>query len=625
MAVALVFLFHTWPALVPGGFVGVDVFFVVSGYLVVGLLLRELSSTGRVDFKRFYARRIRRLLPAATAVLCAVAASTPFLLPQTRWRDVATDTIASVFYVQNWHLAARAVDYHALDQAQSPLQHFWSLSIEEQFYLACPALLVIAYKAGRAGPKALIGIIFVGSLAASILMSADGAGYFVSTTRMWELALGGLLAGVTRVPGKAWLGILGAVAVGLSGFLIRPEHAFPGWIALMPTLGCAAVLASDGEGLGGRLLSGGLLRWIGDRSYSIYLWHWPILVVWTAHDGDLGPWATAVIGLVTLLLSEASYRLVEERFRHAGPWVPRAPIMALASLVPLAIAGWTLLSFGPTRVADAHPGGAVLFGAPTPPAAEPIPGPFKIQEPRHKAFLVQHAGETRKPRDFGVPGGRKVRLIGDSHAQHWQEAFAKVAEDRGWSLTMDAKMACGLTTRDVVRRDEPYTACLTWSREVFDAVEADPPEIVILSHTSRQRLWDVGEGEAGLEANREGLREVWNRLADLGVTVVVVPDLPRWPFNPVECALAGKDCALRIRKNTEFGKDLVESSALSGTSARVLDLTPLVCPDRVCRPVIGNVYVYRDTHHLTPEYAASIADEVGRRLDALLAEPEARQ
>jgi len=622
VAVALVFLFHTWPALVPGGFVGVDVFFVVSGYLVVGLLLRELTRAGRIDFARFYARRIRRLLPAATTVLLAVALCTPLLLPATRWRSIALDVVGSVLYVENWNLAARSVDYHAIDTAPSPLQHFWSLSIEEQFYLVSPLLLLVAHRLGRAGPRALMAGVFVASLAASVLLSDTPAGYFVSTTRVWELALGGLLAGLTAVPRKPVWGGLGVAAIGVSAFVIHPHDPFPGWIALLPTLGSAAVLVAQGEGLGGRVLSSRALRWIGDRSYSIYLWHWPLVVVWRAWGGELGLTATVAVAAATVGLSELSYRFVEQRFRHAGPGVPGAPAMLLASLVPLSVATVTYVHFGSSvevELSELHPGGAVLFGTPAPPPADPLPGPTLIREPRHRDYLVSYTSSKRVHQRLGHPTGRRVWLIGDSHAQHWQEAFTALADARGWSLWVDAKMACGLSLYDVEREGEPFETCRRWSDRVLQAFEADPPEIVILGQSRRQRRWDVGKGRKAAKANRTAHQELWERLAATGATVLVIPDIPRWKTDPVECHLAGRSCRVPI-SSLDDTIDPVLRAARGSEHAELLDLTDAVCPKGVCQPVIGNVFVYRDTNHLTPEYAASIAEEVGRRMDALLDE-----
>jgi len=268
IAVAMVVIYHLYPSLLPGGFAGVDVFFVISGYLITGHLWRGYQRTGKIALLDFWGRRARRLVPAAALVLTVTWLASRLVLPATRLADTADQVRASALYFQNWLLAHNAVDYLKSNDAASPLQHFWSLSVEEQFYLLWPwlflaAAMLVGLRARRAGRHrapgvnvgravvaGLAGALVLGSLAYSVYDTrADpAAAYFVTTTRVWELGLGGLLALLPQRLGRplsrqGWLGWAGLAAVAASPFLLRGTSAFPGAIALLPVLGTVALIA----------------------------------------------------------------------------------------------------------------------------------------------------------------------------------------------------------------------------------------------------------------------------------------------------------------------------------------------------------------------------------------------
>jgi peptidoglycan/LPS O-acetylase OafA/YrhL len=301
LAVGMVVVYHLYPSLLTGGFAGVDVFFVISGFLITGHLLREYHKTGRVALLDFWGRRAKRLVPAAAVVLTVTWVASRLLLPATRLADTASQIRASALYFQNWQLAWNAVDYLKSDSAASPVQHFWSLSVEEQFYLGWPLLFLLAalvaltargteQKRARGHHVAflLAGAVVAGSLWYSVYYThANPAGaYFVTTTRIWELGIGGLLAllpaGLSHRISR--LGLLGWAGLGLviaSGFVLSGTNAFPGFLALLPAGGAAAlILGGSAAGRFGphRLMSARPMVFIGGISYSLYLWHWPHIV-----------------------------------------------------------------------------------------------------------------------------------------------------------------------------------------------------------------------------------------------------------------------------------------------------------------------------------------------------------
>jgi len=351
VAVVLVVLFHVSIGGFAGGFVGVDVFFVISGFLITGLLLRELEATGSVSLSSFYARRARRLLPAAALVLLVTLAAAVLVLPPLRVPGVATDVAAAALYVSNLGFALKATDYFAATQAPSPILHYWSLGVEEQFYLFWPALLLLLAGLWRGRGRSLalaVAVISVASFAFSLWLTSANApwAFYSLPTRAWELGLGAILAvagtRLRRVPARAatvagWLG-LGLIV--LAAVVLDEATPFPGWAALLPTLGAALVIVSGAQptALGpARLLGTAAARFFGRISYSLYLWHWPLLVLPAVAIGAPLPLG-ARLGLVVvaILMAAATQRWVEEPFRH-GRVVGTLPRRNLAAAGALAL------------------------------------------------------------------------------------------------------------------------------------------------------------------------------------------------------------------------------------------------------------------------------------------------
>ena len=381
LAVLAVMLWHAGVPLLPGGFVGVDVFFVVSGFLMTSLLLEEGRERGRIDLGRFYARRARRLLPAALTALAGTALLTVLVLPRGRWGEVGGDLLASATYVVNWRMAWRSVDYLDLERAPSPLQHYWSLSVEEQFYLVWPVvlLLVLLYAAGRARVFSTVTwVVTLALLVGSLVVSwrwtlEEPAAYFVTPTRVHELMLGVVVA----LGARAWprlpralaaaLGWVGLAMVGVALVVITKETPFPGLWALLPTVGVALVLVAgpSAAGLGPvALLRARPLQWVGRLSYSLYLWHWPFVAVAAemVHVGRGGPdtlpvhWGLLAVGL-SVLPAWWSFALVEDPVRRHGR-------VLAAQLPPGVVVGRTLRLGVNCTLAGAALGLALMLAAP---------------------------------------------------------------------------------------------------------------------------------------------------------------------------------------------------------------------------------------------------------------------
>ena len=633
VAVGLVLLFHLWPNAVPGGYVGVDVFFVISGYLITGLLARMALHDRRISLLDFYARRVRRLLPAATLVLMATLIATFLLLPQARWAETAQQIAASALYVQNWLLAWLSVDYLGAQQAPSPVQHYWSLSIEEQFYVVWPLLMIgaIAF-ARRVNVQvrkaffASLALIFALSLATSLWITAhdQSRAYFVTHTRMWELALGGLLAlSIHRLDAglvlRAVLVVLGLAAITASAIMFSVQTAFPGYAALFPTVGTALVIMGGDVRLGAfRGLNVGVLRYIGDRSYSIYLWHWPLVTFYTFRHGDVG--LVDGIGLITLtlLLSSLSYRYVEERYRYPRARREMRPLVyGFASVAACALASGALqyavsahleLTFEPGD--PRYPGPAALLSEAPVPADVPFVPSLTGLKKDLPIVYTSGCHQDQKKADpihciLGEPDAGKIAVVfGDSHAAQWIPTLDIVAASRGWKLVTFTKSACAFARVDVQLSGKPYPSCPAWRENAIAAIKKLHPQIVF---TSQSRY------PAEKPVMLEGLRSVWREFISTGSQVVAIQDTPQMPCDPGDCLskTPGK-CFVAIEK-AKSNSDL-QAAAERMAAVQVVDMIDGICHPAKCEAVVGNMIVWRDKHHLTATYASALAPYLAQRL-----------
>ncbi|GEK17134.1 acyltransferase family protein [Cellulomonas persica] len=665
VAVALVLLYHAGVPGLPGGYVGVDVFFVISGFLITGLIVREIERTGRLSLTRFYARRARRLLPATALVFVAVAAVTAAVLPVSQWRDVASDMVASALYVVNWRFADLSVDYLAADTATSPLQHFWSLAVEEQFYVVWPLLIVglLWWARRRSGPlsrgRLALGllVIAVPSLAWSVhLTSADpGRAYFVTTTRLWELTVGALLAvGLTRVGRlplvvRTALGWAGIAAIAAAAALFDVSTPFPGLAALLPVLGAAAVIAAGtGDGRG-RLapLELAPMQDVGALSYSLYLWHWPVLIGAQAFWGTPGeplrvPTALLAIGF-SVVPAWLAYRVVEQPF-HTSTLLA-APRRALAAglvciLVGLVAAGALVLAAdrrlateqaAAQTLGQTHPGGRVL-GLDEPPAdwapddRSPtgyLPTPSLIGDDVGALAGEKCIGPVRAEDvelcDYGDPTGPTIAVVGDSKMHQWLDALQQIADRRGWHLVTMLQSACPFAHVTVVdREDAPNDACRRVNDVRIDAVLADDAiDHVLLSQASQVACASPDScARQSRKVMRGALEDVLRDLTDAGRRPVVVADNRKPDTDMIACVASHEDdvSACEFRLAVEKRPTLIQAAERTGTP--VADMQPWITPGNHGWPVIGGVTVYRQGSHITATYARSLTDVLEQQLVA---------
>jgi len=655
IAVGLVLVYHAGVRQLPGGFVGVDVFFVISGYLITGLLVREVESTGRLSMAAFYARRAKRLLPATALVLVVASLVTWLWLPQTQRAVLGGDIVAAAFYVVNWRLADRSVDYLAEGVVPSPVQHFWSLAVEEQFYVLWPLVILLVLVVARRYRRSLRGALAVGISAIGVpslvwsIWKTDhdpAPAFFVTTTRLWELAIGGAVAlGAThwqRLPALAaralvWAG-LGALA-GAALLIDGGTAAWPGSLALVPVLATAAVIVGGSAAArpGARLLGAPPLVWIGGLSYSLYLWHWPVLIAAEAWWGPLGARAGLLVVAACVVPAWLCHELVESPVRRSTWVAARArrglAIGAVCTLVGAAAGGLVVL---PSLGADPAPapgevlGAHVLEGGPDwfvddPVSITPSPDKATADVPQIYADHCQVGAGMTEARvcEYGDPAGTwTMALVGDSKAAQWQPALDTVAKREHVRLITYIKGSCAFSDGALLLpQGQAFPDCSTWNANVLRSVLAAKPAVVVTTQRENRALVDPDDPTSPYESQAmvDALASRWQTLEDAGIGVVALAGNPGPPGVLYECVAEHRhdvsQCSFPRKAPTAT---VQKKAAKLVEGAHVVDLNDVICPDGTCPAVMGNVLTYRSTSHLTKTFVESMTDVLAQRLDPLL-------
>jgi peptidoglycan/LPS O-acetylase OafA/YrhL len=654
--VLLVVLYHYWPGKLTGGYVGVDAFFVISGYLITSHLLREVDRTGTVRLWAFYARRARRLLPASIFVLLFVAVATYFVLPTDLWTSTAHEVTASGFYVQNLWLASKAVTYSASNDVFSPVQHYWSLSAEEQFYLVWPGLIIISclvarrWLRGHTTTNVALTLLLVtlGSFAFSVwaTQAHRAAAYFVTPTRAWEFGAGALVVLLMRkwAPPLTlawllrWLGMAGLLA---SAWLYSDTTPFPGYAAALPVIATAAVIVAGDTGRGDpsdRVFRFRPVQWLGDVSYSIYLWHWPLLVFAPfVLRHNLRTAERVALVLLCLVLAGLSRRFVEDAM---GSWprlvkTPRATLLAAGAgmLVIAMVSGTQVYAVGvreeQTAALLADVAGSPCFGAPAMEnrdrcperlTAQPLAAISKTDAPWTPVPGCRGTGSdptvltcywgTGKP-------SRVVALVGDSHAEHWRGALHRIAKAKNWQVVEMFNGGCPATyARSVVfeRRSRDGAVCRTWTAKTMVKLKALAPDDIITTAYVQQNVFEpAGSGPDGFE-------RVWREW--LGFTrVTVLRDIPTTANRNGPQCLAINDgkpqsCA-NPRSAVLVDDDMMRAARAMRHEVNLVDLSDYFCDARRCYAVIGGASVYYDYDHMSRQFSASLAPILLRRLSQI--------
>jgi peptidoglycan/LPS O-acetylase OafA/YrhL len=648
VAVLLVVLAHAGLPFLAGGFVGVDVFFVLSGFLITGILLAEAEARGRISLLDFYVRRARRILPAAALTLVVTDVAAHHLLNFVRARETVSDSLWAAAFGANIHFAREGSNYFAQGQPPSAILHFWSLSVEEQFYLVWPgvlAVVVCVLAVRRRTLLAVVAAVAVASLGWSILetRSSPVDAYFSTLARAWELALGAAIAiAVPRLERRRLtpLGWLGLAAVAAAAVCFSSATPFPGYAALLPAAGAACLIAagaSRGRLSPARLLATAPLRYVGDRSYGFYLWHWPVLVIapqYAGHELDLGTKLLLLLGAFGL--SIASYRLVENpirRLRLNGPvgallWPASAGLVLVLSLVILRSIGATAQRLEAAAAAVKPPALVETASAATVEREKPLPAvvaavraaergaalPSPLTPPVDRlrgdfyAFpdgcTPSRHGTSSKVCRLGAAGSAKTIVVfGDSHAEMWMPAILAMAKHDGWAVVPLVKVRC--VPRSWGGTDE----CGRWSRWAKRRAEALRPDVTLVIG-SRAGTSDPLRSVRPVEAVSRALKR-------FSASVIVIGDSPSQARDPVDCLLSRgatmKTCTGHGTRVQARAEAAVAANAKRDGVAYV-DTRGWFCAHPrgattgfLCPMVVNQTITYVDRGHVSRTYALELA------------------
>ncbi|MCU7729291.1 acyltransferase [Actinoplanes sp. KI2] len=690
VAVLLVVGSHAGIPGLAGGYVGVDVFFVISGFLITGLLLAESSATGKISAARFFARRAIRLLPLSTLVAALTLGVAWWWLPPARIADVGADALGAASYSINVRLAQVATDYFATTDP-SPFQHYWSLAVEEQFYLIWPLLLIAALQIGavrlhtrRIGGRrvfaVVVSVLCGASFVHSVVTTTQSApwAYFGSPSRAWELGVGALIAvaesarrtrsardaphrdrSTTAVSDRRLLGVganrsrvaaagrlgpallswIGVAAIVVAALIYDDRTPFPGFAALLPVLGAAAVIT------GGRVRYPRAFPFLGELSYGWYLWHWPLLILVPAligHSLDIA--LRLALCAAALAIAFVTYHLVENPIRHRRALI-RRPARGLAlglGLSALTAVSAVTASHHPRPLvlgADAVDTSAAVHTAPAALTRLIAAGESTRLIPANlRPALNDAAADQSRPQRDGChlslgsgarPGEcvygpanatRTVVLLGDSHALQWFPALDSIASSAGWRLVSLTRSSCSPAPVAVrnLKLNRRYTECDAWHRWVSQRIDQLRPDLIVVA-SSTNYLGMLADHPvdpvAEWSAAWDGL---FGRLRNDAGQVVVLTDTPTLSNDPVGClarhSTAIGDCAEpagTVLRDQNARQAIRDAATRAGVT--VIDPTPWLCSSR-CPLVVGDLLVYRDTNHLTTAYAQSLAPLLSRAL-----------
>ncbi|MBS1849296.1 MAG: acyltransferase [Actinobacteria bacterium] len=642
IAVVLVIVFHSGVGL-SGGFLGVDVFFVISGFVIGRMLLAERESTGRIAFGRFYARRIRRLVPPLVVMLVFVAAvSIVAISPIDTMRTITRNTgISAALYLANFGIMKfQSVGYFDLGATDNPLLHTWTLGVEEQFYLFFPLFLVLlAWIAGRIRidrRRVVLGGVVIAAVV-SFLVGASmtssfgydigpfGAhgrfAFYSSPTRAWEFLAGVIVAsweaaalGLPRRVARVGV-VIGLVAIIGAAFVVHGSAATPGFSTLLPVGGAALVIlcaAAESGPIAG-LLSSRPMVWIGDRSYGWYLWHWPLIVFVRMSFPAVPAWVLLAVGIVALVPTELSYRFVENPIRHDPAWLGRRAVAtALAGSLLASVAFVGLVAFPEVSEANVAPARAALQqGVPAPQLCYPTGA---HDDPNAKASCV-----WKVPHPKGT-----IVLIGDSHAWAIAPVMISEANRAGYDINMLFRPGCPFA--DVVRVDSDprdRKMCAEFVKGNTTWIELTRPSLVILVSNedtyvsaNNYRLRDPVTGETAADPAsraavwRDGLTRTLHGIVATGVPTVVVSTVPQIP--PFELRLCPAwrlwtdppGCArtlprTTVDQNQALGRRATREAVDAVPGSTLVDFEDELCGATTCSTWYHRRWTYRDDTHVS--------------------------
>lgn len=665
IAVLFVLFFHAGAPGFNGGFIGVDIFFVLSGFLITGNLLREVISTGTVSPKNFYAKRMRRLLPESLLVLFFTLLTCFLFLPPVLIPNFVGDITSAVLYVSNMSFATQATDYFASGSTPSPVLHFWSLGVEEQFYIFWPMVVLLLTKSklhARYSVRLFASIAFIVSLffALWLLPRSQPWAFFSLPSRAWELALGAILATVVSHVSKMnhklinILGFIGLLLVIFSGFFIRAANQFPGLLALVPTVGAGLIIISGahkGKTLTSNLLSVEPMQYIGKISYSLYLWHWPIFVIPAIIVGHSLSWPIRIfLFLVTFIAASLSEKFVENPFKagfltHLIP--KRTFYITLISMILVITSAFTfryesLHGFRPFKVFSSSSSPVAPTQTSARPATIDQPVPKNLQPSLFNAKTdrsINYADRchtqlnmpaSTAPCLYGDLNSKTtIALFGDSHALAWFPAVNKIAKLHHWKLYSQTMSSCGPAD---IPAWSPSTGslmqnCPIWRASAINKIIAVHPLFILMGGTRGFETLNAQGAVASPPENHliweAGIKRNIEKFKAAGIKIILLSDVPVANGDPVVCLSAHPDsslaCANPVSKAIDIGWLETERKVAKDEGIALIEAQMWVCPTDPCPVIIKNTLVYFDAGHMTATFSASLSSKLNAAIKKAIA------
>lgn len=653
VAVVSVLLFHASVPGFSGGFVGVDVFFVISGYLITSILINELGATGRIDFLNFWARRTRRLVPSALLVVIVTLGAAHFLLPIPDFYYAARDSVWASTYLINWTKIQSAVEYFDEGGELGPFIHYWSLAVEEQFYIFLTVVFLIAifffrFFSGRKINYLLVWIFVtllvfaLGSFAINIHYSvaSQPVAFFSTPSRIWQFVLGAFIGffeyyGVSpTVRQRVCASWVGGGFIALAIFTFDAGLAYPNYYAILPTVGAGLVILA---GINGNekpksrlqaLLSERVPVLVGQLSYSLYLWHWPVVVLWRSNFETWAALDIAAVLAITFLLSVTGYVLVEKPVRYSRTLALRSTLSLTAGLLVS-----SFIVFGAIQIRDTIRTQNIIYlsnetSHPTEDIRNALPAVYLTDPACHVSpNVIEYP-----PCVFGHPTeDGSMFLFGDSHAAQWFPALDAIAQEQAFKLYSRTKSGCPPADvrlwYDLLKRD--YSECSMWRERVVEEIERRKPAIVFISSFSGYDPLgeddNVLHGEARLAALIAGERRTVDRIRQSGAQVVFLADTPFFDIDPLDCLVSNPERADLCRVSSS--EALAERAPWSletqsdQTGVHVVDMTDRFCWDGYCRAANTDFVFMRDNSHITMAYSEFLTADLKSRLVKALGDP----
>jgi peptidoglycan/LPS O-acetylase OafA/YrhL len=641
VAILLVVAAHAGVPWLAGGFVGVDVFFVLSGYLITGVLLGELESTGHLQFAIFYARRFRRLLPALLVMLAGAGAVAVIALPPSAQGDQAMAAATASAWLSNIHFALAKLDYFSPGAAGNLFLHTWSLGVEEQFYLVWPALILWSFhgwaKANSTHRdktrrlKTTMIFITTVSLAGCVVLtySSPQIAFYMMPLRSWQFGIGALVwlyfgdptknersdgAAVPSTSACHWLGWLGLGAVLLAAVWFDVNSSYPGWRSVLPTFGAAAIIAAGAHGATSgisRALSSKPLQAIGRVSYSWYLWHWPVLILGGVLLSTGGPVFRAALIAASFLLAVASYRWIESPIRHQARWIARPGVTVLAAFG---------IIVATSAICVRWSNAAWKWGQ--------SPIQQRYAKARSDAPIIYSMGcddwyhsDRVEPCIFGPADAKHTAvLMGDSVGAQWFPAVSVIFDRPGWRLIVLTKSACPMVDVTIFypRIGRDYVECTVWRKHALERIAGWRPDVLMFGSVQTYELTPT----QWLDGTERLLRSI----SSAARHIYVIRGTPHLPFNGPTC-LASRNWLPLLRAGgnhcnapvSDLRGDEVfrwqKQAASRVSNARVIDMGAVICPHGKCSAELDGVVVFRDTQHLSATFARSLGQQLLQAMD----------